>query len=128
MSTPRNVQGPVSKLDRADYRARLAEGGGDASYGRPEAKTAEEVCRLIDVDAATLTTARQSGSEEERVAAQAFVVAFDTVLAAGERNARLTRNLLLDALAPRWSLAYRSAQQRGAPVSYDMSEATLKHT
>jgi hypothetical protein len=128
MSTAKRLQGPVSRTDRENYRTRLAEDVDDATCGRPEAKTAEEVCRLVEVDPATLTAARQRGSDGERVAARAFVVALDTVLAAGERNLRLTRNLLFDALAPRWSLAYRAAQQRGAAVSYDMSEATLKQT
>ena len=86
MSTRKRLQGPISKLDRKKYRTRLAEDAADASRWRPEAKTADEVCRLVEVAPGSLTTARQRGSDEERVAAQAFVVALDTMLAAGERG------------------------------------------
>jgi hypothetical protein len=75
-----------------------------------------------------LTTARHSGAEAELTAAQAFTVALDTVLDVGERGYRLTLNLVVESLARRWSLRYRAAQQRGATVSYDMAESTLKAT
>ena len=40
----------------------------------------------------------------------------------------LTFNTIVDTLAQRWSLHYRAAQFRGAKISYDMSEDTLKET
>jgi hypothetical protein len=102
------------------YRARLLN---DAEAGRPTMTTAERVCELLGVDPATLRAARDP---EDGIAAQAVIVALDTVLALGDRQEQLTVNTVFGALARFWSLSYRAAQLRGAMVTYDMTEATLK--
>ena len=122
--------GPVSGPERARYRARILN---DAEWGRPTPSTAVKVCALVGVNPSTLRTARDLGEDADRVAAQAFTVALDTVIMLGDRmldeddeaGAQLTFNAAFDALARYWSLRYRAAQLRGATISYDMAEATL---
>jgi len=121
----------VSGPERVRYRARIAS---DTDWGRPTETTARAICAVLYVDPMTLVTSRD---REDKVAAQAFVVAIDWVIRLGDRSeveedhldaepgARLTFNGLFDALAGHWSIRYRNAQKRGAKVSYDMSEATL---
>jgi hypothetical protein len=126
----RTKLGPVSGPERARYRARILD---DAEWGRPTPTTAAKICTLVGVDPRTLRAARDHGDEADRVAAQAFTVALDTVIMFGDRmldeddeaGAQLTFNAVFDALARYWSLRYQSAQLRGATTSYDMAEATL---
>jgi hypothetical protein len=113
-------RGPVEHGERALYRARLPN---DAEAGRPTTTTAGKICELLDVDPATLQVARE---REGHVAAQAFVVALDTVLALGDREEQLTVNMIFGALARYWSLSYRAAQLGGAMVTYDMTEQRIK--
>src|SRR5215468_9728133 len=132
-TSPTGKRGPVSTSERVRYRARIAN---DAEWGRPTKTTAQRTCELLDVDPATLQTARD---QNDKVAAQALTVAVDWVIRLGDRSearknefgefelvgARMTFNGLFDVLAPFWSIRYRDAQKRGAKVSYDMAEATL---
>ena len=122
--------GPVSGPERVRYRAGIVN---DEEWGRPSVTTAAKVCALVGVDPSTLRAARDLGEDADRVAAQAFTVAIDTVIMLGDRmldeddeaGAQLTFNAAFDALARYWSLRYRAAQLRGATISYDMAEATL---
>ena len=128
-TSARTKRGPMSTPERTRYRARIAS---DTDWGRPTETTARRICALLDVDPMTLRTSRDC---EDKAAAQALAVAIDWVIRLGDRSeakegepepgARLTFNGLFDTLARYWSIRYRAAQQRGATVSYDMSEATL---
>jgi hypothetical protein len=121
-------RGPVSKKERTEYlyRARLVR------WGRPTPATAAKVCELVEVDPATLRAPRDRDDAVVR-AAQAFTVALDTVIMAGDRSfdeegdggSQLVFNSVFDALARHWSLKYLEAQGRGAMISYDMAERTL---
>ena len=113
--------GPVSRDERARYRARLAN---DADRGRPETATAEKLCSVLGVDPLSLRVPREN--DAGRVAGQAFVVALDTIISLGDRGKRLTRNTLFDALARYWSIRYRRARLRGARISYDMQRSTFR--
>ena len=113
--------GPVSRSERARYRARLAN---DADRGRPETATAEKLCSVLGVDPLSLRVPREN--DAGRVAGQAFVVALDTIISLGDRGKRLTRNTLFDALARYWSIRYRRARLRGARISYDMQRSTFR--
>jgi hypothetical protein len=119
---PGKKQGPVSYLEREQYRAQIAN---DAEWGRPTESTATKVCELAGVDPATLRAPR---SDDKTAAAQAFTVALDLMVARGDRGeagAQLTWNALFDSLARHWSVTYRDAQHRGARVSYDMTRGTI---
>src|SRR5215472_12247021 len=84
----RRKLGPVSGPERTTYLARLAAAGDDASWGRPA--SAIEVCQLLDVSPGELLMPRYKGARAKLTAAQAFTVALDAVLMAGEKNLRLT--------------------------------------
>src|SRR5262249_11044962 len=88
-----------------------------------------DLCRLLEVDLVMITAARHCGPEAESTTGQAFVVALDTVLQAGETGARLTLNRVVDALADCWSLSFVDARTAsGAQTLYDMTERTVKAT
>jgi len=130
----RKKLGPVTVEERRAYLRRL---GSDRKYGRPEDKTAKFVwelskddlpCKLGDL--LPKSKARPSGADNDRavlIAQQSLVVALDCAIAAGHRGSMLTKNLLFDALASRWSRRYqRVTRKSGARVSYDMCPATVK--
>ena len=129
--------GPVSVSERRAYHATLDKLGSDAKWGRPEEKTAQCVWeRLTDQLPCTLTgllprsKSKQPLPPEEYdrailTAKQSLIVALDCAITAGDRGAMLTKNLLFDALALRWSRRYRRARRRGARVSYDMRVETV---
>jgi hypothetical protein len=115
--------GPVSRIERARYRARIAN---DADWGRPTLPTAKRACELVDVD--PKTELRMSKDSDGDTAARALVVALDYVISFGDQGtdgAQLTFTGLFGALAQYWSIAYRDAMSRGAMVPYDMAEETL---
>jgi hypothetical protein len=128
-------QGPVTAEERRDYRARM---GSNLKWGRPTEKTAEFVWTLlkdmlpVQLDNLMPKRGKQqppTGTEYEQdvhIAKQSLVVALDCAITAGNRGAMLTKNLLFDALARRWSRSYRRAQRRGARVSYDMRPETVE--
>ncbi len=137
--------GPVSALERQAYLARL---GSDQKCGRPTEKTAREVWALLAdtlpvqlEDLMAKSKAEPSTEEYDRrilVAKQSLVIALDcTITVAGTRyktrmgewrEKMLTRNLLFDALALRWSRSFRHARQSGARTAYDMRLNTVKAT
>ena len=130
--------GPVSVPEwRASFAA-IDKWGSDARWGRPEeGTTARGVwelmkehlpCTLDDLrwrsKSKKLTT--EEYDRTVGVAKQSLVVALDCAITAGDRGAMLTKNLLFDALALRWSRRYRRARRKGARVSYDMRPATVE--
>ena len=128
--------GPVSAEERRAYRASL---GSDRAWRRPTEPTAKVVWSLLETwlpprqldDLTPKRGNRAPVSDDEhdldvRIAKQSLVVALDSVITAGDRGAMLTKNVLFDALAQRWSRRYRRAQRTGARVSYDMRTETVE--
>src|SRR6266566_4631463 len=108
----------VSSEERRAYRARA---GSDKAWGRPHEIVARVVwtilephlpCTLDDL----LPTWKLDGNDYDQAvltAKQSLVVALDAAITAGDRGAMLTKNLLFDALAQRWSPQYRRARRKG---------------
>lgn len=126
--------GPVSTEERRTYRATIAN---DRAWRRPEPKTAQAVWSLLEStppapldDLLPKRRSRAALSAEEhdldvQIAKQSLVVALDAAIMAGERGAMLTKNVLFDALAARWSRRHRWAQRRGARGAYDMRKQSV---
>lgn len=133
--TRKQKLGPVSAEERAAVRARL---GSDLACGRPTESTAGAVWTLLEdtlpLQLDDLIPKRGKGTrpvgpeyeQDVRIAKQSLVLALDCAIATGDRGEMLTKNVLFDALAPRWSRRYRRARRRGARVSYDMRTATVE--
>lgn len=127
--------GPVSDQERAEYWPRL---GSDRRRGCPTQKTAEAVWGLlaeaglpVQIDDLLPRRKKPSPPEEHAraivVAKQSVLVAIDCAIDAGDRGKMLTVVRLLDALAGRWSLAFRQARRRsGARTVRDMWEETTR--
>ena len=115
----------VSPEERRAYRA---SAGAERAWRRPTKPVARNVwailephlfCTLDDL----LPAWKLDGDDYDRAvltAKQSLVVALDAAITAGDRGAMLTKNLLFDALAQRWSPQYRRARRKGVRISYDM--------
>jgi hypothetical protein len=94
--------------------------------GRPSAETAQAAWSLLV--SATRRRRRYPRVGHLRLwqkpADAQLVVALDAAILAGEDGRMLTTNLVLDALAARWSDGYRQAVDDGpARISYDSEQA-----
>jgi hypothetical protein len=76
----RTKLGPVSRVERAQYRALIAD---DIEWRRPTSVTAREVCVLLAVDQNVFRAPRTS---DNATAAQAFVVALDYLIRVGDQG------------------------------------------
>lgn len=134
--------GPVSVPERQAYVALL---GSDRAWGRPEEKTVRAVWELLKdalpvqlEDLMAQSKAKPSTEEYDRrvlVAKQSLIVALDCAITAADQTKRnrsekwrskmLTKNLVFDALASRWSRSFRDAQHTGVRRSYDMRRNTV---
>jgi hypothetical protein len=129
--------GGISTEDRQAYRARIAD---DVRWRRPELKTAEFVWSLLGewdwlppVRLKDLLPKRGCTEDDIRIAKQSLVVALDCAISTSGRVVRgrdgsrvmLTKNVLFDALASRWSRRYRKTRRTGARVSYNMRTKTV---
>jgi hypothetical protein len=140
---PMPYTGGAKKLSRAEwdeYRARrarhLQQNPAFASgWRRPAPRTAEDVWQKfarnlgakLEALLPKLDLSPDERDEANLTAKQAFTVALDAAVLAGERGAMLTQNGLFDALAARWSDHYRMAREHGpAAISYDMKVETVR--
>jgi hypothetical protein len=126
--------GGIPTKDRQAYRADIAD---DVRWRRPKLGTAELIWARLEtwdwlpsVRLGHLLPKRGCTDDDIRIAKQSLVVVLDCAISTsgrvvGHRDVMLTKNVLFDALAARWSRQYRQARRTGARVSYDMKTETV---